>query len=178
MLNLADQYFCKIDNLPPLPERFINEGLASNFVYNPMPALWWAPCSFEETEFYKKLEEKFGFTRVNFNMFPANSIYDWHTDSTRRCSINWVLKTNPMAHTFYKEPIKETVIIEGQQTLVNHLLEVDYDLYKPVLLNTTKKHCVVNNYNDTRIIMSVSVFNNFSYEDVLTYLKSLTVTTY
>ena len=178
MSNLTNQYYYKINNLPSLPEQFIKEGLESKFVYNPMPALYWAPCSFKDTEFCKKLEEKFGFVRVNFNMFPANSLYDWHTDSTRRCSVNWVLKTNPLAHTFYKEPIAETVIIEGQQTHVNHLFEVDYDLYNPVLLNTTKKHCVVNNFNDIRIIMSLSIFNDVSYEQMLEYLQNLSITTY
>jgi hypothetical protein len=179
MSKINDQYYYKLGHLPALPECYIAEGLTATFNYNPIPALYWTPPStFESTDFVKSLREKFGFSWVKFNLFPSNVLYDWHSDSSRRCSINWVIKTNPMAHTFFKEPVKETIPLEGMTTLTNHLIEVEYDLYKPTILNTTKKHCVINNYPEDRIIMSMSIFNEASYEEVLEYLKNLSITTY
>jgi hypothetical protein len=49
---------------------------------------------------------------------------------------------------------------------------VRYVLYKPTALNVTNEHCVVNNSEHDRIILSLSVHES-TYEQTVEYLKKL-----
>ena len=166
-------YFKHLTNLPPLPKKYIQEGLNSKFEFIRRPNLFWSPSSFEETNFFKMLKGRYGVCLVKYYQNPKNSLYDWHTDMTRCVGINWPIKTNAKASAYYREPIKGAERGDGLSPIFYHLTEVDYKIYNPTLLNTTLEHCVVNNYPEDRIIMSLTILNDAKFDEVSNFLSTL-----
>jgi hypothetical protein len=163
---MHNKFFTHLNNLPVLPANIIQEGLNCNFRLVSEPSrLYVGKTSFNETNFYKQLQNTFKEVGTSYRYTPANSIYDWHIDNKRVCAILWPIKNNSSAATFYR----------GSKSIKNifyDLTEVDYTLYKPTLLNTTYEHCVINNYNEPRIVLSVSLFD-ISYEDAIPLLQNI-----
>jgi hypothetical protein len=149
-----------------LPDPMIQEALTGNYKKHQTPYSFAANANqMKASNFYKKLEDSFGEINVDYLKNEPNSLYDWHVDYNRSCSINWVIQTNPKAVTLFR---------------TNHLKpffwdieEVQYELYKPTVLDTTKSHCVINNYFEERIILSLSIFKKNAYNEVVNYLQNL-----
>ena len=171
-------YFKHLTNLPVLPDKYILEGLYSKFELIKRPNLLRGVSSFEETSFFKLLKDRYEICYVSYCQSPANSCYNWHIDLNRNVGINWVIKTNTKAGTYYKEPIEEFNPGEGVNPLFHKLIEVDYKLYNPMLLNTGLEHCVINNYSETRIIMTLSILNNAKFAEVSDFLSKLNIESY
>jgi hypothetical protein len=169
-------YFQHLD-LPELPQKYIDEGLNADYRIINSPRLFWADCSFSETEFFKKVNAKFGNCYVKYYLNPPSSYYDWHVDMNRFCTINWVVKSNPEARTFYREPIQE-LVSPDKDPIFFHLTELKYQGRKPTLLNATIKHCVANNWPETRIILSMSLFKPTTYEQALEFLQTIKIDEY
>jgi hypothetical protein len=173
---MLEKYFKKLNHFPLLPDYYIQQGLSCNFKYIESPSrLFIGPSTFDKTNFVKKMIEIFGQAASSFRLNPPNSLYDWHIDNKRNCSLIWPIKHNFESQTFYKTPMESTG--SDDKTLFYNLIEADYELYKPTLLNTTHKHCVVNNSNESRIILSLSLFNT-DYENALNILENLTFEDY
>jgi hypothetical protein len=171
-----EKYFYHLD-LPPIDDYFIQEAENADFKLTQAPSLYRADCSFNQTPFFKLLNDRFGQCYTKYYLNPPNSFYDWHIDRNRYCTINWVVKTNKEARTFYREPIPEAILPNGNSVMF-HLTEVDYKGLKPTLLNATYQHCVANNYNEKRIILTLSLFKPTRYEEVLEFLKPLNIRNY
>jgi hypothetical protein len=164
--------YSQLINLPALPMPYINEGLESdNFEFFDGPYVCAKPAKmFATTDFYKLLQDKFGSIMCRYLKNPPNSFYDWHIDKNRNCGINWVIKSNAHAKTFYRS--------ENHHKLFWNIEEIKYTHAVPTLIDTSQQHCVFNNYHDDRIVMSLSIFNNHTYQSVLEYLTSLTIIKY
>ena len=91
-------------------------------------------------------------------------------DKGRRCAINWVIKTNPKALTLFRD--------NAEWQAIHKIEEVDYIMYKPTLINTMHRHCVINCYPEERIILSVSVNERYSFDEVKEFLQSLDIKEY
>ena len=169
-------FFHHLD-FPELPEKYIKEAINAKYELVLSPRLYWADSSFNETNFFKTINDRFGKCYVKYYLNPPNSFYDWHIDMNRYCTINWVVKTNNEARTFYREPIKEAVT-EGRNPVMFHLTELKYNNRKPTLLNATHDHCVVNNFNDTRIILTMSLFKPTGYEEALNFIRNMKIDNY
>jgi hypothetical protein len=170
------KYFYHLD-LPPMEKYFIQEAESADFKLTSYPNLYTAESSFHTMPFFKLLDKQFGQCYVKYYLNPPNSFYDWHVDMNRYCVINWVVKTNKEARTFFREPIEEAKI-EGRDPIMFHLTEVDYCGTKPTLLDATYQHCVANNYNEQRIILSMSLYKPTTYAEVLDFLKPLKIQNY
>lgn len=173
-----NSYFKHLTNLPVLPDKYIQEGLNANFELVQRPNLFWCPSSFEETDFFKLLQERYKKCFVKYYLTHKNSYYDWHIDMNRGTGINWVIKTNPKAATFYRDPILSALPGGGLSPRFYNLTEVDYKLHNPTLLNTKFEHSVINNYPEERIIMSLSIMNNTQFDDVVHFLSQLEIESY
>ena len=171
-----DKYFYHLD-LPPMDQYFINEAEQADFKLTSYPNLYRADCSFFNMPFFKLLNDRFGECYAKYYLTPPNSFYDWHVDMNRYCVINWVIKTNKEARTYFREPIEEARIPD-RKPIMYHLTEVDYRGAKPTLLDATYEHCVANNYNERRIILSMSLFKPTTYQEVLEFLKPLKIRNY
>jgi len=163
--------FYQLINLPTLPTEIIADGLANGFEYTESPyAHAKRAALFHETEFSKLLKHQFGTIGAKYLKNSPNSFYDWHTDKIRNCSLNWIIKTNPGAKTFYRS--------NNHDKFLWDLEEVVYHASCPTLLDTTQEHCVINNHSEERIILSVSILDGHSYADVLAFLKSINIEKY
>jgi hypothetical protein len=108
---------------------------------------------------------------AEYYLTHKNSYYDWHIDKNRSVGINWLIKTNPKASTYYRDPILP-------DSKFYNLTEVDYKLHNPTLFNTEFEHCVINNYPEERIILSLSIFNDAKFDDVVDFLSQLEIDSY
>lgn len=163
--------FFQIKNLPPLPELYVKEGLDNGFEFSASPYILAKPATlFNSTNFRKILDNRFGEVVCRYLKNPPNSLYDWHIDKVRRCSLNWIIKTNPGAKTFYRSQLRHRLFWDIE--------EVKYDIECPTLLDTKQEHCVFNNWPEDRIILSISILNDHSYEETLEFLTSLNIDQY
>jgi hypothetical protein len=179
---MSEKFF-HISNVPILPDYIVREALESKYEINDYPNIIRAKAyQFEATDFFKNFSLAFGACNAHYLKFFPNSLYDWHIDRKRMCGINWVIKTNPKASTFFREPydhdfLYHNRVAKNERILFWNLEEVDYTLLKPTLMNTAVDHCVVNNYPEERIILTVNCKEG-AYNDVKAYLQSLTIDSY
>lgn len=163
--------FFQLTNLPPLPPEIIADGLNGGFEFTVSPyALAKRAELFYATDFYKLLSDHFGKVHCKYLQNPANSYYEWHTDKTRQSALNWVIETNPRAGTFFRN--------NNQSKFFWDLEEVVYSDQCPTLINTKQEHCVINNYPKERTILTLSISGDYSYETVLEFLQSVTISQY
>jgi hypothetical protein len=168
--------FSPLLNLPPLPKIYINEGLSSTFNFSDLNkteiAVYTTPALlFSKSKFVELLENQFN-TRIicRYLKNPPNSIYDWHTDIFRLTAINWIVKSNPNARVWYRS--------NNRHRLFWDLEEVVYQDHYPTLLDSKQEHSVFNNSAEERIILSVTIFNGPSYQELLNFLSALNINQY
>jgi hypothetical protein len=164
--------FKTLSHLPEFPARCVEEALRAKYEVSYKPNQIKAPSSFNNTKFVKLLQSKFGRCGGVYMKNTPMTLYDWHIDIGRKCSLNWVLKNNN-ATTLYRRHIAGD---NGEKSLQYAIEEVMYELYKPTLLNVLEEHCVVNNTNEERIIFSLSI--DAPYEEVSEFLSNLNITNY
>ena len=175
--------YCNFLHLPNLPDYIIDDSLNAEYQYNNSPNVIRADAhKFTQTNFYKKLQETFGECKAHYIKNPPYMLYDWHTDTKRYCGINWVIKTNENANTFFRELYEDDtygreVIAKCYNPLIWKLEKVNYILQKPTLFRTTEPHCVVNNSDKERIILTVAATEP-TYEEMLRYLACEIIESY
>ena len=155
-----------------LPQKYIDEGLNAEFQLIHQPSiLYCAPTSFIHSDLYKEISKKYR-CGARYFLNPPHTLYDWHTDNKRSCAINWVIKTNDKCTTLYRKSIPEAIPVVNKRSLLYNLTEVLYNGHKPTLLNTKEEHCVINNSDDGRVILSLTIFDT-TYDEALEFLKQL-----
>lgn len=163
--------FQKLTNLPKLSEKYFNEAFESEYIHVEDPVSYNAKCiKFKNTKFYEMLCERFGWVDAVFLKNEPMTFYNWHIDKGRKCAINWPIKSSDNAFTFYRDSLERRPI---------HVMErVDYELFTPTLIDTTFRHCVLNNSPEERIILSIAFSDRYSYKEVKQFLQQLTITEY
>jgi len=149
--------FSHLHNITECPS--LEEALRSKYIVGYKPNQLKAPSSFNNSRIVATLQAKFGKCGGVFIKNDPWSLYDWHTDIGRQCSINWVLKTNSRATTLFRDHIPAP---EGHKSLTYKITEVNYVVGKPTILDTTKEHCVINASDEERIIFSLSIDASFN----------------
>lgn len=107
-----------------------------------------------------KLIIKFKIRPVIIEMKPM-TFYKFHIDEHRTACLN-LLIDGVDSQTFFG--------INTEQVEVTSLIEL---IYKPntfYILNTQKKHAVLNR-NNFRYVLSLGIYKPFSYEEILNYCK-------
>jgi hypothetical protein len=106
------------------------------------------PSSFVETKFAQDLIKNLGNIRARYLYNPPWFLYDWHQDiSGHQSCINFLLTDTPGARTLYKFPT--------DCNLHYKVKTLEYNLYKPVLLNTRIDHCIINMTEQHRYVLTV-----------------------
>lgn len=117
-----------------------------------------------ETKFVNDLRQEFGLTEAMCMSFPPKTIYDWHTDFFVRVRINYVLNDVGHAYTLFREQ-------SGSNDIIYNIDECKYTAGFATLFNSRVQHCVINNSDQTRYLLSFRIFdNNISYEQVEKFL--------
>lgn len=159
-------------NLPQFPAQCIREATTAKYTQAYNPDQLRAFSSFNSTPFVANLQKEFGQCGGLYMKNLPMSYYDWHIDMGRQCSINWLLQ-NVGGSAFYRE---EVVPPRGKKSITYKLTKVEYQLYKPTILDVTRYHCVINDTQEDRIIFSLSI--NAPFSDVHKYLSSLEIPDY
>ena len=168
---IGSDRFHKLNNLPKLPEKYFKEAFESEYTHIEDPVSYSAECAqFKNTKFYQMLRSRFGWVDAAFLKNEPMTFYNWHIDKGRKCAINWPIQSSDSAFTFYRDSLERRPL---------HIMErVDYELYTPTLIDTTFRHCVLNNSMEERIILSIAISDKFYYKDVKQFLQQLTITEY
>jgi len=169
--------FYHLTNFPAIPETYVQEAINAKYETRYKPNQVMAPASFNNDPMMHKIRMKL-LTKYKRDVIakgvyiknPPYSYYDWHTDISRDCSINWVLKTNPQALTLYREHIPAP---EDRRSLMYDIEVIDYTLYKPTILDTTHEHSVINPSSEERIIYSLSL--SISFEEAKEFFSNVVV---
>lgn len=169
---MTDQYFKNFNNLPPLPQHVIDEGLNAEyeFVFGPPMNVRFRGETMRETKFFKLLEKEFTDVKTSFLKNPPMSYYGWHQDFARYSALNWELKTNPKSGAYYRllDPP------EQHKELFYKLYPVDYTPNHLTLLNVKEDHCIINDSTEDRIVLTVGMYNpRATYQTVKEFLESL-----
>ena len=163
--------FYHADHLPPLPMEYVTPVFDIDWIY-PEPEtpgqktirIVHAPSKFQQTRFCYDLYKAFGALKSEYFKNEPMSYYDWHCDIKRNCGINFLLNDVKDALTLY--------MIEGDVRLNGTIINVIPKLYRPVLLDTTVRHCVLNWSNETRYILSVGLHDpDVGFADVKEFLE-------
>lgn len=172
--------FTELLNLPQLSDLYINEGLNSPFKYTEpnsvndgrtLSSVYATLAnSFSKTDFVRLLEKRFGNVVARYLKNPPHSIYDWHIDKNRLCTINWIVKSNTDARVWYRS--------NNQHRLFWDLEEITYQEHYPTIFDTSVEHSVFNNSDEERIILSLSLTDGPTYQEVVDFLTSLKITQY
>jgi hypothetical protein len=164
--------FAQLSNLPQFPEECIREALTANYTQTFDPDQLRAFSSFNNTNFVKEMESRFGKCGGLYMKNLPMSYYDWHIDLRRQCSINWLI-CNQEGKAFYRKKVN---VKQGVKSITYRITKVEYSLYKPTILDVTKEHCVINDNDQERIIFSMSV--DAPFDKVYAYLSSLNIEKY
>ncbi len=105
------------------------------------------------------LIERFNGTPLIFKL-PPNIWYDWHTDENRLCAINMLILGN-RSHCFFGERENRDIV---------KTRELTYNSNRYYLLNTQKKHAVLN-FEEPRYVLSVGFAGTHDYFTVLQFCK-------
>ena len=125
------------------------------------------------SEYLSQLKTQFPFLSNLYNIYksPQSFITPVHIDYHRNCAINIPISNTENSHTvFYKllDPIQLRYIPERVYNLVeSSMTEIfRFTLTEPTLINTKLPHGVLDSGDHHRIIMSWSVNDNYTYNDV------------
>ena len=109
------------------------------------------PLPFTESKFCQDIKNYFGNVVAKYSIMNPFTMYDWHQDIDRPYCINTLIIQPPNAMTLHRKPINR---------MVYDIREVEYVMTQPLLFNSSIPHCVINNSNQARCIMSISMIGS------------------
>jgi hypothetical protein len=129
-------------------------------------------------EYLLSLNNKFPFLSNLYNIYEAPQRYvtPVHVDSARFCALNIPIINTENSYTVFYKPSDELVstkITHRAYHLVNsNVTEVfRFTLTSPTLINTKIPHGVLDSGDETRIIISWSISDQYSYEETKNLLS-------
>jgi hypothetical protein len=125
------------------------------------------------SEYLSLLQNQYPFLSNLYNIFKSaqSFITPVHIDYYRNCALNIPISNTQNSHTvFYKllDPIQLRYIPERVYSLVESpMTEIfRFTLTEPTLINTKMPHGVLDSGDQNRIIMSWSVNDKYTYDDI------------
>ena len=173
--------FTPLDLLPLLSQKYIDEGLLADYQLplpevngKPMSRSVSAPTTFASSDFAQDLSQKLNTTvRAKLIRFGPYSLYDWHSDISPNndsfCDINFLFNVAPYSMTLFRK--------QTDTRLTYDIIDCPYVLYQPMLFNVRKQHCIINNGNNFRYLMTVTI-SNVTFEDAVEFFKTYTIGNY
>lgn len=126
----------------------------------------------ENSSYLSNIKKQYPFLSDLYNIYNTsqNYITPVHTDALRNCALNVPIVNTENSHTvFYKFVGEEQTRFIRRR--VYNLVESDieevfrFTLSEPTLINTKVPHGVLDHGSDTRIIMSWSISNNYTFAE-------------
>lgn len=170
---------CLLTHFPDLPLRYYEEYRNAKYNLEFHPNVLSGACSFTESALARRINSHFNIDIwARYHKMPARTMYDWHRDQGgRQCALNWIIKPTPDSYCFFGHHKKQFRSREEYDQDLIYFFDIDPVVYvdrKPTLLNVRNRHLIVNNSDQDRIIMSVSL--SVDYNTALKYLQGLSLT--
>lgn len=173
---MSFQPFYHLDHFPLLPKKYIDPAFESYYA-PPSPendgmldvrSLLAPADDFKKTRLFYDLTKTFGSAEAAYSRNNPMTYYEWHKDLKRNTGINWLL-TEQTSYTLYT--------METGTRLTYQVVNLEYrELYHPVLLDTSVRHCVLNLSPKPRYILTVGINDpSVTFADVKEYLEKYTV---
>lgn len=186
---MIDECFYNPTRCQPISSIYLDEALRSNYhsYDNQSPYLddeqrrpesLHAPTSFINSTLCKDLAQHFctdvsestgigyadSISASFLKILPYHGI-DWHYDISRNCAINILLNDVKNCVTLFRYKNKDRRVLQENWAL-------EYELFRPVLLNTTVEHMVANWSSESRYIITVGFPKHISFSQVRNFLQS------
>lgn len=179
--------YLHLSHLPLLDDKFVDEAINATYTnieptgdmvelktkFNRWISSKSAYSSFKDTKFCKDLEAQFGQVVSHYAKFDPHSLYDWHTDTQRQCSINFLIRPVSNALTLFKY-----AEVTKEHSLIYHLDECKYTPRVPVLFNSSVNHCVINLSDETRYLLTVNFGRSVTFYHVREFLQNYNTESY
>jgi hypothetical protein len=167
-------------HLPTLPLSVVDKGMNADYqlppehpndnttprTTNPV-----AISTFANSKFAQDVSEKLN-TKIesHYVKFSPYTLYDWHTDirKGRTCAINFLLNEVPKSLTLFRQPVSH---------LNYNIIECKYTLQKPMVFNVKKSHCIINNSDQFRYLLSITLVN-IMFDDAVEFFKTYNIDSY
>ena len=168
---LKTKCYTHMPHLPKLSEATVMKCMQGEYVPpaksepgKPVPQGFTFNPDLNSSKFVQDLQKEFGQVEIMCMSFAPHTIYDWHTDIFVRVRINYVLNDVGSALTLFKEPTESSNIIFN-------IDECKYTVGSATLFNSRVQHCVINNSDSFRYLLSIRFFDNtISFEQVEKFL--------
>jgi len=176
-ISMLDDCFTYLNNLPDLDDIICQAGI--NAQYPEIPKEETAESlaitsivsrsRFFQTKFCQDLAKEFGPIKTHYFKNNPMTTYDWHRDLGRKVSLNFLLREAPNSLVLYRN--KEY----GIDRIRYDIKICNYVPKRPVLLNTTIQHTVINYNDQPRFILSLGFPIEAEYQEVKKFLLSYPV---
>jgi hypothetical protein len=131
--------------------------------------------------YLEKIKEKYYFLSSVYNIYDTRWDYitPVHIDSNRYCALNIPIENVEGSYTVYyelhNELISNLIPSRAYSTVESEKIEkFRFTLDRPTIINTKIPHNIIhNNTKNNRIIMSWSVNENYTFDDVKKILMSM-----
>ena len=162
MKELADYYFQIDDNY--IHADYAHEFVVKEATWKYVPYIWIvenSPSKYETwikgDPFLTAIHAKFhGW--VDFYITQGKHAHSWHTDAAEKCSINMVFETYN-SHTLFS--------LKNEKVDIHQFAELKYVPKKWTIINTEKKHTVMNFEDRDRFLMCYRVPPAINYQNVV-----------
>ncbi len=170
---MLENAFFSLTHLPLLDPEHIN--IATKAEYNPPPPEttkrshrdWTADSIlFNESKLCYDLKNAFGKCHGYYVRTNPMTVYDWHCDYGRKACINVTLVQPDGALTLHRSQVNR---------LIYNIRICDYELLRPTLFNTMVPHSVINPTSQHRYILTISVGENPTYNDLKEWLLNYNI---
>jgi hypothetical protein len=152
------KYFSQITQPSIVISKYFTEDVLESISWEEY--IGWMARPVDESIYMKepvlqKFNEAFPIERCAIMKLETNYVYDWHTDTERRGTINILLRGHDTSHTLFGEPLRE-----NREKIAFEELR-----YRPetfYLFNTQYRHTVIN-FGPTRYMFSVEFAEHPTY---------------
>jgi hypothetical protein len=178
-----------LNHFPLIDEKYAFEAFASVYSDNPeqsqytdetsrKPESLLSDTSFSQSQFCKDLANYFNTTISNstvvgysdaikanyLKVMPYHGI-DWHHDISRNCAINVLLNDVVKCITLFRRKNKNNRVLQENW-------ELEYELLRPVLLNTTVEHMIANYSDKPRYLLTIGFPKHVNFDDAKKFLEN------
>lgn len=167
MSELKDYYFQLDDDYAYVEQA--HDFVKNRATWKYVPYIWVVENSPPKYETWIKgdrllssLYSKFG-GWVDFYITRAKHAHSWHTDAAEKCSINMVFEEYN-AQTLFS--------LKNEKVDIHHFAELKYVPKKWTIINTEKKHTVMNFEDRDRFLMCYRVPPAVNYNDVINWYNT------
>lgn len=130
----------------------------------------------KDNPYMVNIHNRYNFLSDRFNIYTLNPKSSWriHIDAKRNAALNIPIENSACARTDFYESVDndslELVLEKAFYVLKKEPKKIySFFLQKPTIINTSIPHNVTNLSDNTRIILSWSIVDRYSYSDVIKY---------